>query len=122
MNKITLDEVVNKFLDATSKNITDDRLKEALKLQITNDIKEEVINKEIECIIKKSDDKIREKENKEMLDKQTCCVLLYKQQSNRLLKTKRRKNYEKAITIYDNSFDYYCHIAVFGVRQNSEIR
>ena len=69
MNKITLDEVVNKFLDATSKNITDDRLKEALKLQITNDIKEEVINKEIECIIKKSDDKIREKENKEMLEK-----------------------------------------------------
>lgn len=69
MNKITLDEVVNKFLDATSENITDDRLKEALKLQITNDIKEEVINKEIECIIKKSDDKIREKENKEMLEK-----------------------------------------------------
>lgn len=69
MNKITLDEVVNKFLDATTENITDDRLKEALKLQITNDIKEEVINKEIECIIKKSDDKIREKENKEMLEK-----------------------------------------------------
>ena len=69
MGKITLDEVVNKFLEATSENISDYRLKDALKSQIINDIKEEVVNKEVESITEKSNYKIREKENKEMLEK-----------------------------------------------------